>query len=425
VVGVKVVDGARRRPEELRRRLLAVGGRLFAEQGFEATTYRQITAEAGVSDSVLFRHFGSKDQLLIEAVLEPFSDLLTQFSRVWAVLRDASAAEAQVLRERFVVDLFVQLGANREALRAMLTVLQSRSGDELMSEVGTRLDTLVEQIYLIAGEQDRQRGRSSDNLELTIRLVVGMFVTTIVLDDWLGTPDNTDARAAFAAMARMALVGGQPTVTALAEIPIPAAVAHTGAGRPANGRRRRPEEVRRALIEAASTLFAENGYGPTTAKQIAQAAGASESMLLRHFGPKSTLAREAVFDPLVEAFDAAVAEWTSRQRGDQSYLVVELYRLLGPQRKRVRLLLGLVQDPTQHQLNHDVRTWLASLLDELVRHQPTDDNTPTHVRAAIAMAIAASALDDWFLPRGPAKLPTQQVVATLHSIAATGRGDPT
>ncbi len=59
-------DGGRRgRPRSTsRRELQAIAVRLFAEQGFEATTIEQVTAEAGVSERTFFRYFTSKASVL-------------------------------------------------------------------------------------------------------------------------------------------------------------------------------------------------------------------------------------------------------------------------------------------------------------------------------------------------------------------------
>jgi TetR/AcrR family transcriptional regulator, transcriptional repressor of aconitase len=49
-------------------------------------------------------------------------------------------------------------------------------------------------------------------------------------------------------------------------------------------------EVRRkAIVDAAMPLFARNGFGGTTTKQIAAAAGVSEALLFKHFPTKSEL----------------------------------------------------------------------------------------------------------------------------------------
>src|SRR5271169_4887012 len=52
-------------------------------------------------------------------------------------------------------------------------------------------------------------------------------------------------------------------------------------------------EVRRkAIVDAAMPLFARNGFGGTTTKQIAAAAGVSEALLFKHFPTKSELYQE-------------------------------------------------------------------------------------------------------------------------------------
>lgn len=51
-----------------REKLLVAAGRVYAEVGFRGATTRRIAEEAGVNEVTLFRLFGSKAQLLAEAV---------------------------------------------------------------------------------------------------------------------------------------------------------------------------------------------------------------------------------------------------------------------------------------------------------------------------------------------------------------------
>ena len=53
---------------ELRARILDAAARVFAETGYRGATTRRIAHEAGVNEVTLFRQFGSKDELLREAV---------------------------------------------------------------------------------------------------------------------------------------------------------------------------------------------------------------------------------------------------------------------------------------------------------------------------------------------------------------------
>ena len=72
------------RAEETRERLRAVALALFVEQGFDATTVNKVAAAAGVSHMTFFRHFATKedvvlddpyDALIVEAVLAQVTEL--------------------------------------------------------------------------------------------------------------------------------------------------------------------------------------------------------------------------------------------------------------------------------------------------------------------------------------------------------------
>src|SRR5215471_12681170 len=73
----------------------------------------------------------------------------------------------------------------------------------------------------------------------------------------------------------------------------------TGSGRP-----RMPGDVRRAaLLRLARSTFIAGGYHATTTRAIAEAAGISETLVLKHFRSKEELFRAAVVDPFFELLD--------------------------------------------------------------------------------------------------------------------------
>ncbi len=53
---------------EIRGKLLEAAARVFAETGYRGATTRRIAQEAGVNEVTLFRHFGSKGELIQEAL---------------------------------------------------------------------------------------------------------------------------------------------------------------------------------------------------------------------------------------------------------------------------------------------------------------------------------------------------------------------
>lgn len=56
------------RADDARARLLDAALRVYAQHGYQGSTTRLIAAEAEVNEVTLFRHFGSKDSLLDEAI---------------------------------------------------------------------------------------------------------------------------------------------------------------------------------------------------------------------------------------------------------------------------------------------------------------------------------------------------------------------
>jgi AcrR family transcriptional regulator len=89
----------------VRDRLLDAAARLYAEAGYRGATTRRIAVQAGVNEITLFRHFGSKDALIREAItragLSTVTELLPQTPRdPFREVRDWAKAHIAELRER-------------------------------------------------------------------------------------------------------------------------------------------------------------------------------------------------------------------------------------------------------------------------------------------------------------------------------------
>jgi AcrR family transcriptional regulator len=89
----------------VRDQLLDAAARLYAEAGYRGATTRRIADQAGVNEITLFRHFGSKDALIREAILRAGSDKVPDRfpespRHPFAELRDWAKAHIAQLRER-------------------------------------------------------------------------------------------------------------------------------------------------------------------------------------------------------------------------------------------------------------------------------------------------------------------------------------
>jgi AcrR family transcriptional regulator len=89
----------------VRDQLLDAAARLYAEAGYRGATTRRIATQAGVNEITLFRHFGSKDALIREAIARagasPQPDRLPETPRdPFKEVRDWARTHIAELRER-------------------------------------------------------------------------------------------------------------------------------------------------------------------------------------------------------------------------------------------------------------------------------------------------------------------------------------
>jgi AcrR family transcriptional regulator len=175
-------DGkATRRPRgEPRRLLLEAARELFAHQGYNGTSTREIADAAGVSETLMFRYFGSKVGLFREALVVPFIELVEDFNAKWqsGSLEDV---EGEVVAREFLTDLFDLFRKNR-GLVVMLWAADTQRGSEL-AESGV-FDEITRELRVLANvgaaETLRRHAPQPRRHDLatrsTIAMVAGMAV---------------------------------------------------------------------------------------------------------------------------------------------------------------------------------------------------------------------------------------------------------
>ena len=128
------------------------------------------------------------------------------------------------------------------------------------------------------------------------------------------------------------------------------------------------QRTARRIMDAAETLFAQQGYGDTTLRQIAAAAGLQEPGLYNHFGSKRAL-YEAILhrglDPMLEALSRHLAQAEGLR--DYTDLPAVMTDLLLDHPQMAALFQQAMQgDPTSIG-NQMVQVWLQSLFEHGVR----------------------------------------------------------
>jgi AcrR family transcriptional regulator len=172
------VKRPRRRKGEPRAALIRSASELFNERGYADTSTRELSDRADVSETLIFRYFGSKAGLFRDAVVQPFLDFVDEFDRSSAEgsfeTQDDEAATREFLGGLY--DLFYEhrgLVAMFFAAETMLSSELAESG--VLDEVSARLQRLVE----IGRKQMRIRhnvelARPALTTRVTLSMVAGM-----------------------------------------------------------------------------------------------------------------------------------------------------------------------------------------------------------------------------------------------------------
>lgn len=109
--------------EDTRTRIQDIALRLFTEQGYEATSLREIAEELGVTKAALYYHFKTKDDIvasLVDERVQQLEDLLTWVRsqpRTPRTRRELVVRYARILRERRYAQITRFLERNQTALR--------------------------------------------------------------------------------------------------------------------------------------------------------------------------------------------------------------------------------------------------------------------------------------------------------------------
>jgi AcrR family transcriptional regulator len=135
VAGTRAIE-----TEERKKRLLDAAIGLAAEGGYDAVQMRDVAARAEVALGTLYRHYASKDQLLLAAMLQQTATLRER--SVQRPPRGTTAAErvADVLRRASRA-----LEREPQVTKAMLTAMSSQDLDAvpLKAEIDATLRALI------------------------------------------------------------------------------------------------------------------------------------------------------------------------------------------------------------------------------------------------------------------------------------------
>ena len=157
---------------DTRKRILEIAMELFIQQGYEATSLRQIADRLGVTKAALYYHFQSKEDLLI-ALMQPAQQMIDELLERLAAADSIDAwAEAMVwvIDAMFeFVDFFKLMIVNRAVVQQVL------DGTELIEDHQQMHEQVMKAVLA-----------ASDDLGERVRMVAALGAVT-GFDDWAPT----------------------------------------------------------------------------------------------------------------------------------------------------------------------------------------------------------------------------------------------
>jgi AcrR family transcriptional regulator len=186
-----------------RERILDAATRLFADEGFNATSVDRVIAEADVAPMTVYRHFGGKDEL-VAATLERWSE------RWLAWLRDESWTDGEGAGARLeglwdaLEKWFADEGFRGSYVDNVATELRAKPGHPAQAAVAAHRAALRELLREIATEAGVP---SPAGAALQLHILIDGATAVAVLDRQPGAATSARAMAAAVLAGPRALAG--------------------------------------------------------------------------------------------------------------------------------------------------------------------------------------------------------------------------
>jgi AcrR family transcriptional regulator len=159
------------RPErdraDTRDRLIEVTARIFAEAGYHGTTTRRIAQEADLNEVTVFRHFGSKEALIREA--------LRRVARDRGPLLDVNAPDPIGELNRWALACFTHFYEHRNLIRRLMGEMVERP------EIAPGLcEDTNEEFFQLHRFLEAVKARGAARADVHSEAAAGMFIGALL-----------------------------------------------------------------------------------------------------------------------------------------------------------------------------------------------------------------------------------------------------
>jgi AcrR family transcriptional regulator len=202
----------RRKEEDIRRLILNAARCEFGRHGY-ATTTRAIAQLADVSESLVFRYFGSKAALFDLVVFGPFNDLIARFNQT-SGMRDDDNAEAS--SRAFVTELLQYLRANRMLIAAFVQTSSGRFKEAGIPAKAGLEDYFARAQASVEAMHHNLTGKADPAIWLAVRLGFAAVLGSVLFSDLLFAGEEPDLETLREGLVQLLVRLLQPPIKRLA-----------------------------------------------------------------------------------------------------------------------------------------------------------------------------------------------------------------
>jgi AcrR family transcriptional regulator len=147
---------------------------LFMEQGYHATSMRQIAERAGLALGGIYNHFASKDEIFEAIIVD-----MHPYKRVLPLVMEAEGETAEeFLRNAFKITV-TELGGNPVYMKLMMIEMvefSGRHGASMLKEIAPKVLPIFEQMLKI------RKGLRITNPAMFLRSFFGMIISYFITE---------------------------------------------------------------------------------------------------------------------------------------------------------------------------------------------------------------------------------------------------
>lgn len=181
---MKPMPRQRRPTAEIRSLILDSACSLFVERGFEHTSTREIAQRAGIAEPLIFRNFGSKEQLFEQAVFVPFSAFVDDWVRHWENA-DYAHLSMHELSQEYVRSLYGLLRRSRGLIKELM-VVGFRSNWRFIhtDSPDSPFGRLFMQLTAMGENQIATHRMRAGNPRILLYLTFSLIMSAAIMDEW-------------------------------------------------------------------------------------------------------------------------------------------------------------------------------------------------------------------------------------------------